>query len=139
MDSNNDDDDDDDDTDPFLVYGLHVPTVGMDFTAAGEAYGILPSQFVLVDWVKGEQQIQITVKTLTGRNIILNVDRSNTIKEVKEKTQDILGMPPNMMRFIFMGKQLEDQRTIQSYNIMDENVIHLVLILYGRSTRRLKR
>jgi hypothetical protein len=139
VDSNNDDDDDDDDTDPFLVYGLHVPTVGMDFTAAGEAYGILPSQFVLVDWVKGEQQIQITVKTLTGRNIILNVDRSNTIKEVKEMTQDILEMPPNMMRFIFMGKQLEDQRTIQSYNIMDENVIHLVLILYGRSTRRLKR
>ena len=75
----------------------------------------------------------IFVKTLTGKTITLEVDSSDTIQSVKEKIQDKEGISSDKQYLIFVGKSMENYRTLSDYGIMEyaipkEFTLHLAVI-----------
>lgn len=88
---------------------------------------LLLSVFIYIPKVNA---MQIFVKKLTGENIIVEVESSDTIEAVKQKIYEIdNNFLPENQRLIFSGTKMEDGRTLADYNVQKESTIHLLLTI----------
>ncbi len=75
---------------------------------------------------------RISIKLLTGKKVSLEVEFSTTVEDVKEKIQDVEGIPPSEQRLLFQGRDLENGRSLADYDIGPESTLFLVLRGPGR-------
>ena len=70
---------------------------------------------------------QITVTTLTGGKITVNVRYTDNVKDIQEKIYKTQGIPVLNQRIIFGGRRLKPHRSIYSYKIPVGGQLHLVM------------
>ena len=81
------------------------------------------------------RQIELIIKTLTGKVLHIFVDSEGTTNDIKDAICHQEGIPADRQRLIFGGRQLEDGAPLHYYNICNDltidRPIHLVLRLPG--------
>ena len=76
-------------------------------------------------------QVQIFVKTLSGKTIALDTNLNGTVDVVKSKIQAAVRVPSAEQRLIFSGIQLDVRRSLREYGVRKASTLHLVLRLRG--------
>ncbi len=71
------------------------------------------------------------VKTLTGKTITLDTSPEASFSEIKDLIQDKEGIPPEQMRIITCGVQIEDTGNLADYRVEKEGTLYLILRLRG--------
>lgn len=72
------------------------------------------------------------VKTLTGKTIPVELEKTTTIRTLSSKMFESEGTPHHRMRFIFNGKRLEDDKTFEEYDIQSDSTVFVVPVCFGR-------
>ncbi|GLJ51512.1 hypothetical protein SUGI_1094980 [Cryptomeria japonica] len=75
--------------------------------------------------------LSIKVKTLTGKEVEIDIEPTDTIERIKELVEQREGIPPLQQKLIYGGKQLNDEETVKDYGLEGGSVLHLVLALRG--------
>ncbi|KAI4748084.1 hypothetical protein E4T50_01626 [Aureobasidium sp. EXF-12298] len=100
--------------------------------------------------------MQIKVRTLTGKEIELDIEPDYKVSRIKERVEEKEGIPPAQQRLIFGGKQMyvwnrsleinakdgrhatdeiriyrNDDKTASEYQLEGGATLHLVLALRG--------
>jgi len=85
--------------------------------------------FVVLVCLSNVYAMQIFVKTLTGKNITLEVEPNDSIGAIKAMVQEKEGIAVEQQKLIFAGKELEGNKTLSDYNIQKESTLHLIIKL----------
>jgi hypothetical protein len=74
------------------------------------------------------------VRTLTGTTTEVEVSSQDTILSIKNQIAQRLSIPVVQQFLVLAGKPLIDSRTVESYGIVNEQTIHLILRLQNNPT-----
>ena len=76
-------------------------------------------------------QLKIYVESLTGSLLQFHVTAYETILSIKEKIQNLQGIPTSHQHIIFQDRELEDEKNLLSYNIQNGCTLRLVTQMRG--------
>ena len=77
------------------------------------------------------QNIEIFLKTISGKVIPLKVKRSYTMEQIKDAIFKKENVPVYQQRLLVKGELIEDHKTVSDCDIMDGDTIHLIFRLPG--------
>jgi hypothetical protein len=98
---------------------------------AGSAFLPRPVSSSLRHTLQIRGGMQLSVRTLAGKTITVDVESDESVTSLKAKIQAKEGIPPEEQRIIFGGKQLDPEKTLADYDIDEESTLNLVLRLRG--------
>lgn len=90
---------------------------------------IFDKSFVLPQLICDDFSIQI--RSLTGKETLIKVHHNMIVSDLKTMIEKIDQTPFDQQRLVYNGKQLEDDRTLDYYNIQKDAVIHIILRIRG--------
>ena len=61
----------------------------------------------------------------------VEVEPSTTVAELKQRIEDIDGIPTSQLRLVFAGKQLHDSSTLEMASLRHGDTVHILLNLLG--------
>lgn len=70
--------------------------------------------------------MNITVKTITGGEINLDVKQDMCVEDVKKMIQEKEGLKVEEQRLITNGEQLENDKNLSDYNVKEGQLVFLV-------------
>ena len=75
--------------------------------------------------------IQVFLKNEKGMTSPYEIAPGETVQELKRKVHSKEGVPVDQQRLIHEGKQMDDGRKLDDYNVRSGSTIHLTLRLRG--------
>ncbi len=75
--------------------------------------------------------MQIIIKTLDGQKKPFNVDPEDKVSKLKEMLAEKTGIYKEMIRLIFQGSPMQDDKSIAEQRVEAGNVIHMIMQLRG--------
>lgn len=73
----------------------------------------------------------IQIRSLTGKHTQVKVHHKMRVSELKELIEKQDQTPFDQQRLVYNGKQLEDERALDYYNIIQDTVVHIILRIRG--------
>ena len=106
---------------------------GINFSNDSSTLGALglKSGCSLMVLVTDPAPIQVFLKNEKGQTSTYDVTPGETVTAFKSKVHRRERVPVDQQRLIYNGKQLDDGRTLEDYNIKSESTIFLTLRLRG--------
>ena len=78
-----------------------------------------------------KKEIQIFVKSLSGRCITVTVLSTDLVQSLHVAHRERTAISPNRVRMIYGGKQLEPERPLLDYGLQNGSTVHVVMRLLG--------
>nr|CAG4707880.1 unnamed protein product [Naegleria fowleri] len=77
------------------------------------------------------QSFKVYIKNLLGKTMELYITNQDTVYDVKRLYGALTDIPADSQRYIFAGKRLCDEHTLEYYGVQKESTLHVVLRLRG--------
>ena len=76
-------------------------------------------------------EFPIQIRSLTGKESLIKVHDKMIVSELKTLIEKMDQTPFDQQRLVYTGKQLEDTRTLDYYNIQKDTIVHIILRIRG--------
>ena len=79
-----------------------------------------------------QNPIHVTIQTLSARPYPpISTTATTTVEQLKGQIEDAYGIIVECQNLIFNGKRIEDDKTLETYGIIDDSLLYLTLHLKG--------
>lgn len=71
----------------------------------------------------------LKIVSLTGEEKTIDIEPTDTVLTLKQRLEEQEKVPPEQQRLVFAGKQLKNDRTLESYNVKEGTKLHFFVAL----------